>query len=103
MAERQEPHGPHTGVIVSTAQDAAKLNLLLNDDAWAYEFGFGFCGRRLNDVLILGKPPVSFENWVIEWVNDDLLICLTPAAYSRFCMNIDGNSEYSKLKRAMAA
>jgi hypothetical protein len=76
----REPHGPHTGVIVSTRQDAKKLNLLLGEGAWAYEYGFGFCGRRLNDVLILGSPPENIDKWVKDWVNEDLLTCLTPDA-----------------------
>jgi hypothetical protein len=89
---RQEPHGAHTGVIVSTWKDAARLNLLLGEGSWAYEFGHPFCGRRLDDVLIIGKPPVKMEKWVKDWFNDDLLTCLTPDAYKRFvregCMEI---------------
>jgi hypothetical protein len=97
MEARQEPHGAHTGVIVSTLQDAAKLNLLLGEGAWAYEFGYSMCGRRLSGVLMLVKPPVSFEDWAEEWINDDLLTCLTPAAYERFTIKIDGTSEHDRV------
>jgi hypothetical protein len=82
-----EPHEAHTGIIVSTPADAEALNRLLAGGlvrhAWAYEFGFSFCGRRLNDILVLGVPPEKTRKWIYDWVNEDLLTCLTPEAYER--------------------
>ena len=81
---KRPPYEAHIGVIVSTHDDATALNKLLGDGAWAYEFGFSFCGRRLSEVLILGVPPEKMRKWVQDWFNEDLLTCLTPDGYKRF-------------------